>query len=136
MFMRIKESFIRFMSGRYGTDSLNKLLFILCMIFLIFNLIFQNIILYILSLLAMVLYIFRSFSKNIPKRQAENNKYMKVRKKVTKHFGVYKNRWCDRKTHVYRKCPGCKTTLRLPKKKGKHTCECPRCRNSFSVTVL
>ena len=31
------------------------------------------------------------------------------------------------------KCPKCKTVLRLPLKKGIHTCKCPTCHNKFEV---
>ena len=69
---------------------------------------------------------FRTMSRNIAKRRAENQKFCNF-------FKLRKNKFRDRKTHVYRKCPSCKAVLRLPKAKGKHTVSCPKCKNKFSV---
>ena len=69
-------------------------------------------------------------SRNIPKRRAENARFVGF-------FKLRRNKWKDRKTHVYRKCPTCHAILRLPKikgkekGKGKHTVCCPRCANKF-----
>ena len=69
---------------------------------------------------------YRIFSRNIQKRRQENEKFCGF-------FKLIRNRFRDRKTHVYRKCPKCKAVLRLPKAKGKHTVVCPRCKNRFEV---
>ena len=45
---------------------------------------------------------------------------------------VQKERRKD-KEHIYRECPACGATLRLPRKQGKHTVLCPRCGNKFGV---
>jgi len=34
-----------------------------------------------------------------------------------------------------RTCPNCRATIKLPRKKGKHTCTCPKCRVDFKVKV-
>ena len=39
------------------------------------------------------------------------------------------------KEHCYKKCSKCKTVLRLPKQKGEHTVQCPKCRESFKVKI-
>ena len=36
---------------------------------------------------------------------------------------------------LYRRCPGCRVTLRLPKRKGKHTVVCPKCGRRFEVKI-
>ncbi|MFR2916862.1 MAG: hypothetical protein ACLTKQ_08005 [Acutalibacteraceae bacterium] len=46
-----------------------------------------------------------------------------------------RDKWAFRKTHVFKKCPGCKAVLRLPRKKGKHTVNCPHCHKNFTVHV-
>lgn len=135
MLRRIKEGLVRFMYGRYGTDRLNMFLMILSLVMLALNLIIRSQIFYILCLLVLVIYTFRSFSKNISKRQAENNKYMKMDNKVKKYIKLQKDKWRDRKTHIYRTCPDCKTVLRLPRKKGRHKCSCPKCHKNLDVTV-
>ena len=41
----------------------------------------------------------------------------------------------DRKTHVYRRCPVCKTVLRLARTPGDKGVNCPSCRGHFSVKI-
>lgn len=126
---------MRFMSGRYGSDDLNKGLFWLYVILLVLNLFFRSSIIMLLEFLVIFLYFFRMLSKNIAKRQSENIKYKELKNKVSSSFGDAQNRFRDRKTHVYRKCPHCGAKLRLPKRRGEHTCCCPRCRKDFRVKI-
>lgn len=37
--------------------------------------------------------------------------------------------------HCFRICPECQANIRLPKKKGKHTVVCPRCKCRFEVKI-
>ncbi len=39
------------------------------------------------------------------------------------------------KDHCFRICPECAANIRLPKKKGKHTVVCPRCKCRFEVKI-
>lgn len=132
---KLKMWFMRFMSGRYGSDDLNKGLFWLYFILLILNLFIRSGIISILEWVIVILYFFRMLSRNIPKRQSENYKYLTLKNKVSSFFRDSKKRFADRKTHVYRKCPNCGAKLRLPKRKGEHTCCCPRCRKDFRVKI-
>lgn len=132
---KFKMWLMRFMSGRYGTDSLNKALFWFYFILLVLNLFLRSRIVMILELVVIFLYFFRMLSRNIAKRQSENYKYTVFKGKVVSFFSGIKNRFRDRKTHVYRKCPNCKAKLRLPRRKGTHTCCCPRCKKDFTVKI-
>ncbi len=67
---------------------------------------------------------FRILSKNIYKRVQENRRF-------TGEIKMLKTRWAQRKTHVFFKCPKCKTWLRVPKKKGKITITCVKCSEKF-----
>ena len=49
-------------------------------------------------------------------------------------FNMTKTMLTD-KEHCYKKCSKCKTVLRLPKQKGEHTVQCPKCRESFKVKI-
>ena len=123
------------MQGRYGNDSLGNALMILYLALVILNIFLSSIILSIVVLLLIFYIFFRILSRNIYARQKENRAWMKVWGKVSSAFKLTKNRWRDRKTHVYRKCPSCKNNLRLPKKKGKHTVNCPCCHTKFDIKI-
>ena len=123
------------MYGRYGSDDLNKALLWayvgLVLLQMIVSVIVDNNAYITLSfmLLSWVLVgviFYRMMSRDIAKRRRENERF-------TGFFKLMKNKRRDRKTHVYRKCPACHVTLRLPKAKGKHTVVCPRCKNRFNV---
>ena len=73
----------RYMTGRYGSDELNRFLLIICAILLIIGIFVTR---RILNLIVIVLLIFvycRMFSRNIAKRQQENMKYLQLKAKVT-----------------------------------------------------
>jgi len=122
-----------FFQGRYGIDELYKFLFILFWIIAILSIFIRNPIIYLLEILICVFMFYRLLSRNIYKRQSENMKYLKIRDKVKGKITLQKRKWSERKTHIYRKCPNCKAEIRLPKKKGKHVCTCPRCKKDFEV---
>lgn len=152
-FNRLTEKIGRFMYGRYGTDMFNRFLtviyFVLYFISALVQIFINGIvgyILYILSTAVLVFSIYRMFSRNIEKRTRENTAYLGHRarwqrqfgpsfKKISDFFKLQKNRIRDRKTHVYKKCPKCRATLRLRKEKGRHTTRCPKCGDTFEVKI-
>lgn len=133
--MRFRERLIRFMAGRYGGDRLNNFLLAVIMIIIVINVFVRSIIISIVYMLLWGWIIFRMMSRNIYKRQDENAKFLKLWNPVKGYFKLMKNKWRDRKTHVYKKCPKCKAVLRLPKQKGNHTVKCPKCGNRFDVII-
>ena len=132
---KFTDKLIRFMYGRNGNDKLNQFLFWVYFVLLLANLFLKSVILWIIELILVALYTFRFLSRNIYRRQTENRKFLKIWNKFTGFFKLQKNKFRDRKTHVYRKCEHCKAVLRLPKKKGKHTVRCPQCNKTFSVKI-
>ena len=131
---KIRSALYRFMYGRYGADALGNCLFITYFVMIIlqtflaffiqspiFHLIWQTV-----AYAAGILAICRMLSRKLEKRRRENQRFVGF-------FKLTKNKFKDRKTHVYRTCPSCKATLRLPRAKGEHTVVCPRCKNRFSV---
>ena len=130
-----RERIARFMMGRYGNDQLGRALTWLWLGLFIINLFLDLWVISIIELLVIVWSIFRIMSKNIYKRQAENRFYLKMCEKIKAPFVMMKNKWRDRKTHVYKRCPSCKSTLRLPKVKGEHTVKCPRCSHRFDIRI-
>ena len=132
---RLREAFARFMVGRYGADQFHNFLFGAYIVLWVLNLFVNSVGLMLLETAVFVYMIFRVLSRNIYKRQKENLWYLEVSKKPKAEFALIKNRIRDRKTHVYRTCPACKSNLRLPKQKGKHTAVCPRCARRFEVNI-
>lgn len=142
-FRKARDAFFRFMYGRNGHDRICTVLLFAYLALMIplylllwlrgLNPSSVGLFLGYLGVLflqyALLFYdLFRVFSKNVQKRRQE----------VDRFYGFFrnlKNRFRDRKTHVYRKCPSCRANIRLPKKKGSHTVCCPACRKRFDVKI-
>lgn len=142
---KILEKMARFMYGRYGSDQLGRFLLYVVMGLLLvstvvgfFPFLATQIIAWVLRILELVLLVIvicRFLSKKIYQRMAENRKYLAVKKKFVGFFTLRRDMYRDRKTHVYKKCPGCKTILRLPRRPGEHTVKCGKCGHRFQVKV-
>lgn len=132
---KIKDSLEKFFYGRCGLDDLGRFTFVLYLILFVMNLATSEIIFYYIELVLVILFLYRCLSKNLTKRYQENARYLACKNSVLRFFRIQKRRWTDRRTHVYRKCPNCHTTVRLPKIKGSHTATCPKCGKDFNVKV-
>ena len=130
-----RQRFYRFMYGRNGTDTLGSAALFAALLLMILEAVTHWWWLSILSLALLIYSNFRVFSKNLVKRRTENAAFCALWKKVKNFFSLQKSKWRDRKTHVYRKCPHCKNVLRLPRRAGKHTVNCPCCHKRFDVKV-
>lgn len=130
-----RERFYTFMYGRNGMDALAKALLIVYLVLYAVVLFVPSYILWGLMSALAVYTVFRMLSRNLPARRRENEAYLRLKARFTGFFRLQKNKWRDRKTHVYRKCPACKSVLRLPRSKGNHTVRCPRCQHRFEVKI-
>jgi LSD1 subclass zinc finger protein len=130
-----REKIARFMYGRCGYDDLSRFLMGVCLVLLVANLFLELFTIAVIEMALLVYTTFRVMSKNLVKRNAENAKYMALKRKFDSKFKLIKNKHRDRKTHVYHKCPHCKNTLRLPRIKGAHTVNCPCCHTKFEMKV-
>lgn len=137
--LNLQIKLARFMYGRNGIDLFNKGVAV-CYLISTFGVMFAPnlevayIMLALCALLA-ILFIYRAFSKDLTQRRAENAVCLKIQHWIKKEFRLLKNRWKDRKTHVYKKCPNCKAVLRSKRIKGTHTCNCPHCKTEVTVKV-
>ena len=125
----------KFMYGRYGVDELSTVLVVLSLILVVLSGILPRS-LRVLSLIAyipMIIYIYRTFSKNIFKRQQEYYKYLSFKNSSLSKLRKYKERIKGSRTHKYFKCPNCGQELRVPKGNGKITITCPKCKTSFKA---
>ncbi len=115
----------RFMYGRYGNDELNKTLLIASLVCLVLSLFWG--LFYLIALFLMGWSLFRTYSKNIAKRQHERRVYVNFTAKIRTKCRLYKRIWTERKTHRYFKCKQCKAVIRIPKGRGEIDVGCPRC---------
>lgn len=128
---KFKNALYRFMSGRYGNDSLNNFIMLSAIVLMLLNAFWwKNGIVYTVVWALLILNIFRSYSRNIYKRRMENSKFQTLVKPITKRFGLAKKQKTD-KEHRYFICPSCSQNVRVPRGKGKIVITCPKCGHKF-----
>jgi len=126
-----KNKMMQFMQGRYGADQMGQMLSAVSMVFLVISLFSRNQAWFLLAVIGIVYNYFRMFSKNISKRYAENQKYLKMTAGIRRKLASWKSQLAQRKIyHIYR-CPGCKQKIRVPRGRGKIEIRCPKCNTRF-----
>ena len=125
----------RFMYGRNGVDQLCWALFIAELVLsllpaLVPGQAFAAFIHYTTLFLCVYL-LFRMFSRNVYKRREENGKYMRLKYKADAALRLRKERWVQRKDYKFFTCPSCRTSLRVPRHRGKVKIVCRKCGTSF-----
>ena len=128
----------KFMIGRYGIDELYRFLFIIYFILVIIDFFIDFYPLTIVTFLLLIFILYRVLSKNIRKRQKENQVYLKVRNNIRIYFYDLKKKYNNRKNNIYKRCPKCRTMLRLnlPDKRGINHVVCPKCKKRITMFVL
>lgn len=149
--MNWRDKFTNFMYGRYGVDQLSRFMLIVIFVLCILSLFVRGSFMSFLILALIILTYYRMFSKNIYKRAAENDKYLKFVSKFKKSsygrsnngsYGNYQNNYGggytgsrtnaqDRKHYKYFKCPTCSQKIRIPRGHGKIEIRCPKCSTRF-----
>ena len=105
----MKEKFLRFMQGRYGADTLSKVLLgaglivVLLSAFLTRNAV--GMVFYLLGWVLIIYCYFRIFSRNVSKRYAENQAFLAKTYKIRMFFQRQKSIWKQRKVYHIYKCP-------------------------------
>ena len=130
LFRRMNERLARLGYGRYGNDELGFVLSLLALALILLSYVplpYFGIVLPILSFFVLGYSLFRSFSKNIPRRRRELECYYRIKNAPRRARELRKNKRRDKKTHLYFKCPACRAVLRVPRGKGSITVTCPRC---------
>lgn len=127
----MKEKLMRFMYGRYGIDSLGKLLIAVALISMLIAGWTNSSLLSILSWFCIIYAYFRMFSRNVYKRSSENQWYLNKTAKIRNFFSHQKYMMQQRKTHHIYKCPTCRQKIRVPKGRGKIEISCPKCQTKF-----
>ncbi len=122
-FRRLRNGFLHFMAGRYGTDKLNTAILtagVICSLVVVFiRWALLDLILTVISYALMFWAIFRMLSRNTYRRYQENRKYLRLLERLK-----------DRE-HRYFDCPRCRQPVRVPRGKGKISITCPKCKEKF-----
>ena len=126
-----------------GYDELNRTLLVHIIIGLIIDLFFKIMVIGVLDVLFIIIFVLRLFDKNTYRRVKQNrifvefiSNFKEPFRKIVRLFK--KNKPKGNKTNIYKKCPKCGLTLKLPlpKKRGiKHT-TCPDCGTRFGFLAL
>ena len=119
MLQRFKQSFARFMYGRYGPDQLNTALLILGAVLSVVGMLLSAPFLTVLSYAPLGWLLFRMFSRNVNRRRLENQKFLQF-------FARLRDR-----ENRYFACPRCHQLVRVPRGKGKINIHCPKCGHQF-----
>ena len=133
------------MSGRYGMYGVDHLSWTLLFAYIAVSFVsgfipnvWVRLALRLLGLSFVAYMVFRLLSRNLYSRRKENAAFKKGFDKIKAFFKLQRDRIRNIKKYRYRKCPHCKAVLQLPlpKKKGKNSVVCPKCRERFSVFSL
>lgn len=124
----MKYKIAAFFSGRNGLDALARVILwpslILMLVSAFIPVAWLRYVLDAVSFAGIIYAYYRVFSKKLEKREAENEAYLSWRNRL-------KLRWTQRKDYRFYRCPKCKTTLRVPKGKGRISITCRGCGEKF-----
>ena len=127
----MKEKIKAFMSGRRGIDTFSKYLFwggiILELLAVFLGRFLAGIPAFLcrfLGLMFLFISMVRAFSRDHARREAENLAFMQVLAGRKRSLAAAKDRFSQRKSYRFFRCPGCKQYLRVPKGKGKIHINC------------
>ncbi len=134
--MNFRQKIAQFMYGRNGYDAFNQFLLIAAIVLMALGMLLSRVpvlglVLSILEWTLLIYCLFRTFSKDIYKRQQENVWYYTKRQAFGRWFRSLKDRWQQRKDYKFFRCPSCHALLRVPKGKGKLLLTCRKCGNRF-----
>lgn len=131
-----KYKLYQFMQGRYGMDSFGRFLLVVSLIVVLLSNFRLLHILYFPAILLLAYVYFRMMSKNIYKRQRENQKFLAIKENFCGKNGGLGGRFRGRGTgdnsqYNFYRCRSCGQVIRVPKGKGTLKITCPKCGNSF-----
>lgn len=130
-FDKIRASFARFMSGRYGADQLGMTMVITALILTVLGSLAGSWILRLLSDVLLILMLVRMLSKDRYKRAHENQVYLEKTGRIRQSATEWLNRMKNSKKYRYFVCPKCKKRLRVPRGVGNVTITCKGCGEKF-----
>lgn len=136
-----RSRLLAFMQGRNGLDAFGRFLFIFSFACSILATVFRLLllrriwlVLYLLNLAGYLYAIFRVLSRDLYRRDVENQWYLRMRERVWPRLSSFFGRRFNR-DYVFKNCPFCHSELRLRRIRGRHTTRCPRCGKQFRLRV-
>ena len=126
---KLRYRLYSFMQGRRGADQFSRFLMNLALLLIIITFFTRKYVAVtlVMNLLIWALLIytnFRVFSRNLYKRELENNWF------ISKVYNLK-----ERKQFKYFKCPKCGQKMRAPRGRGKIKVTCHQCNTSFKKNV-
>ena len=119
------------MQGRYGVDSLSRFLSVVLLAVIILRMFIRLPLSGTITLVILVNLYWRMFSRNIPKRYEENQKFLQIRDKLLGRFSDFGSNMSQMKDYHIYKCPRCNQKIRIPRGKGHIMVRCPKCGYEF-----
>ena len=120
-----------FMYGRYGFDQLSRALIVLALLISTLTIFIHASWMVVIADIPLIYAVFRTFSKDVPRRTRENMAYCRLAGDMKKKLTHTKLALIGTKTHKYYTCSHCKQTIRVPRGKGKICISCPKCKAEF-----
>ena len=130
-FDKIRASFARFMSGRYGADQLSYAMVILALVMTVVGALSGLGLLTLMADALLIVMFVRMLSKDRYRRAHENQVYLEKTQNVRRAVTEWMNRVKNSKKYRYFTCPKCKSRLRVPRGVGSVTITCKSCGNKF-----
>lgn len=138
----MKYKIAQFMAGRNGTDDLSRFESIVALVAVILSYIIGKFVssnagayicslLWMLGIVLLVLCYVRTFSKKLQLRYEQNQRFLRKRAKFKSLFKSKKTQFDQRKDYRFFNCPSCKSTMRVPRGKGKVKIVCRKCGEAF-----
>lgn len=117
---KIKKIISNSFKGRYGIDSLGKTISISSIVIYLIGNLLQNTILISLTMMGIIIALYRILSKQQWDRSEENRRYQR-------YIKLWKLRYESRKDSRIFMCRSCGRYIRVPKGKGKIQVTCTVC---------
>ena len=130
---RVRAFFSKLTYGSYGSDQLGRAILYASILLLFLSFALGSTLCWYLSIAGYIWAIFRVFSKNREKRQAENALYLQKIARVRTEIRQAIVRFRNRNQYNYFKCPQCRTRMRLTRGCGEKNVICPKCKNAFKM---
>ena len=126
----IRNALARFMYGRNGSDHLGLFFLVIYLLIWILQAVTGWVVLAFVEWVILFLVLFRMLSRNLPRRRAENARFLQWIAPTRKRLRSLRTRLKD-KEHRYFRCPNCRQQMRVPRGKGRITVHCRSCGATF-----